>query len=92
MRGRLRADRDGGLTPETAMDSASRVVDPVCGMRITAAQAVATREHRGAIYHFCSRDCARKFDGDADAYIAAARIRDAEGDDSAAFGWDDSSM
>ncbi len=74
------------------MHSPALVTDPVCGMRIAPAKAVAAREHGGATYHFCSRDCARKFDDDAAAYIAAARLREAEGDDSAAFGWDEPSM
>ncbi len=76
----------------STMHSPSLVTDPVCGMRIPPTKAVETREHRGATYHFCSRGCAQRFDGDADAYIAAARIREAEGDDSAAFGWDDTPM
>ncbi len=74
------------------MHSPSLVTDPVCGMRVTPAKAAATREHDGATYHFCSRGCAQSFDKDADAYIAAARIRKAEGDDSAAFGWDESNQ
>ena len=61
-------------------------------MRVDASSAPATREHKGTTYYFCSVWCAERFDDDADAYIAAARIREAEGDDSAAFGWDESSM
>jgi YHS domain-containing protein len=74
------------------MHSPGLVTDPVCGMRITPAKVAATREHRGTTYHFCSRGCAQSFDNDADAYIAAARMREAEGDDSAAFGWDESNQ
>ena len=50
------------------------VIDPVCGMTITRAQAPFTREHAGATYYFCSIECARRFDADADAYLAAARL------------------
>lgn len=56
------------------------VADPVCGMRVDPSDAAASREHRGATYHFCSVWCAKKFDDDADAYITAARLReDTEG-------------
>ena len=71
------------------MPSTNLVTDPVCGMRIDPSRAAATREYRGATYHLCSTFCVRKFDADADAYIAAARIREAEGDEGAAFGWDE---
>ncbi len=33
------------------------VTDPVCGMRIDADDAVATAEHEGKTYYFCSRAC-----------------------------------
>jgi Cu+-exporting ATPase len=37
------------------------VKDPVCGMRITPADAVETVEHEGTTYYFCSSDCAESF-------------------------------
>jgi YHS domain-containing protein len=43
-------------------------------MRIDPSAAAASREHRGAVYYFCSVRCAEKFDADADAYIAASRL------------------
>jgi Cu+-exporting ATPase len=55
--------------------STDTVTDPVCGMAVVPADAPATREHRGAKYWFCSDWCARRFDEDADAYLAADRIR-----------------
>ena len=55
--------------------------DPVCGMRVDPAAAADTREHEGATYYFCSVWCARKFDADADAYIAASRLRSDGGTD-----------
>ncbi len=61
--------------------SVKTMIDPVCGMRIDPSDAPASREHRGTTYHFCSVWCAERFDDDADAYIAAARIREAEGDE-----------
>ena len=50
------------------------VIDPVCGMTITRAQAPCRREHDGATYHFCSIECALRFDADAPAYVAVARL------------------
>ncbi len=61
------------------MTSPIFAIDPVCGMRIETTTAADTREHRGMTYYFCSPWCARKFDGDADAYIAASRLRGDEG-------------
>jgi YHS domain-containing protein len=63
------------------MNSPATASDPVCGMRVNPSDAAATREHKGATYHFCSLWCADRFDDDADAYIAAARIREASGED-----------
>ena len=37
------------------------VTDPVCGMTIEEADAVATVEHEGKTYYFCSKDCAEEF-------------------------------
>jgi YHS domain-containing protein len=50
------------------------VVDPVCGMTITIAQAPYTREHGGVTYHLCSIECRAKFDADGAAYAAVARL------------------
>ncbi len=67
------------------MPSTETVTDPVCGMTVDPADAPATRQHRGATYYFCSVWCAERFDDDADAYIAAARIREAAGEDESAM-------
>ena len=56
------------------------VEDPVCGMQVDPTNPAATRAHRGTTYYFCSDWCARKFDDDADAYIAASRLRDSDGE------------
>ena len=64
------------------MPSTETATDPVCGMRVDPSDAPATREHRETTYHFFSVWCAERFDDDADAYVAAARIREAGGDDS----------
>ena len=63
------------------MSSTNSATDPVCGMRVDASDAPATRRHNGTTYYFCSVWCAERFDDDADAYIAAARVRDASGED-----------
>ena len=46
----------------------TRVVDPICGMKIDPATAAATREHDGATFHFCSKGCAATFDVDPHRY------------------------
>ena len=58
------------------MTSPERVLDPVCGMLIEPHVAAGTRIHRDALYHLCSIGCLAKFDGDADAYIAATRAEE----------------
>ena len=42
-------------------DDPQLVKDPVCGMKINPADAVASIEHEGTTYHFCSQDCADSF-------------------------------
>jgi YHS domain-containing protein len=37
------------------------VTDPVCGMRIDPDDAVATAEHNGTTYYFCSEACHERF-------------------------------
>jgi P-type Cu+ transporter len=54
--------------------SSSRVIDPVCGMTISTLEAPYSREHSGATWYLCSIECCMKFDADAVAYIAAARL------------------
>jgi P-type Cu+ transporter len=61
-----------------SMSSEHKVLDPVCGMLILPERAAATREHAGELYHLCSIGCARKFDADAPAYIAASRTDEFE--------------
>jgi YHS domain-containing protein len=54
--------------------SSSRVIDPVCGMTISTLEAPYFREHSGSTWYLCSIECCMKFDADAEAYIAAARL------------------
>ena len=44
------------------------VKDPVCGMMIDPKEAVATREHAGQVFYFCSQDCVAKFDAEPHRY------------------------
>ena len=54
------------------MPSQDTVTDPVCWMIIDRSVAADTREYSGVTYYFCSPACRRKFDADAEAYIAAS--------------------
>lgn len=45
------------------------VTDPVCQMRIKPSDAVASIEHEGATYYFCSQDCADSFRASPEDYI-----------------------
>jgi YHS domain-containing protein len=42
-------------------DAMAMVTDPVCGMRIDPDDAVATAEHNGTTYYFCSEACHERF-------------------------------
>jgi len=44
------------------------VKDPVCGMTLEESDAVATAEHGGTKYYFCSQDCAEEFAKEPDSY------------------------
>ena len=43
------------------MPAEEQVTDPVCGMKINKADAVASMEHNRKTYYFCSQDCADSF-------------------------------
>ncbi|MBA3658150.1 MAG: YHS domain-containing protein [Gemmatimonadales bacterium] len=49
-----------------------KVKDPVCGMMIEKEDAVATAEHRGKTYYFCSEDCQVEFKGNPEDYADKA--------------------
>ena len=57
------------------MSPADDVIDPVCGMTMPRAAAPLVREHSGETFYLCSAECGAKFDRDADAYIAASKLR-----------------
>jgi Cu+-exporting ATPase len=47
----------------------TEVLDPVCGMTISPADAVGTLEHAGHTYHFCSESCLQKFRANPDKFV-----------------------
>lgn len=53
----------------TMADNEQLVTDPVCQMRIKPSEAVATVEHDGTVYHFCSQDCADSFKESPEDYL-----------------------
>jgi YHS domain-containing protein len=50
-------------------DNQQLVIDPVCQMKITPSDAVATIEHEGTAYYFCSQDCADSFKESPEDYL-----------------------
>ena len=51
----------------------AQVKDPVCGMMIEDKDAVATSEHEGKKYYFCSKDCKVEFDENPEQYADGAK-------------------
>lgn len=46
----------------------TKVIDPICGMKIDPGDAAATRDHDGTTIYFCSQHCATEFDRDPHRY------------------------
>ena len=42
--------------------------DPVCGMEVEKGDAVATVDHDGSTYYFCSKGCAEEFEENPEDY------------------------
>lgn len=53
-------------------NKSEKVTDPVCGMTVDPATAVARVEYEGRTYYFCSQTCATSFRADPAKYAAAA--------------------
>lgn len=51
------------------MTTDEQVTDPVCNMKIRPSEAVATEQHGGKAYYFCSQDCADSFKESPEDYI-----------------------
>jgi Cu+-exporting ATPase len=50
--------------------SDTEVLDPVCGMTISPADAVGHVEHKGQTYYFCSESCLERFKATPDAFLS----------------------
>ena len=55
----------------------NEVLDPVCGMTISPADAVGTAVHRGETYYFCAESCLEQFKADPERFLDPQR-REAE--------------
>jgi P-type Cu+ transporter len=53
------------------------VVDPVCGMTISPADAVGHVDYRGQTYYFCAESCLERFRDEPEAYLGGAADRSA---------------
>ena len=49
----------------------TEVLDPVCGMTISPADAVGHLEHRGHTYYFCNESCLERFTANPDEFVGA---------------------
>lgn len=58
------ADRILWLEDGKFTELAAMAVDPVCGMSIEHDKAAATVTHKGVVYYFCSKGCAKEFEED----------------------------
>lgn len=58
--------------PDSPYQKDRFVTDPVCGMRLRRADAAASLEHRGRVFHFCVPECRDRFAGGPDRYTGAA--------------------
>ena len=59
---------EDGILGDHVEDTESRVIDPVCGMRIDPSRAAVVRHGRGSVVHLCSEICSERFERDPDAY------------------------
>ena len=55
-------------------DQTTEVVDPVCGMSISPADAVGIAEHNGQTFHFCSDACLQQFRANPDRFAGGKPV------------------
>ncbi len=55
------------FSPAKTNPNQTKVVDPVCNMKINQGSAVA--EYQGKTYFFCSDSCKQQFDADPEQYL-----------------------
>ena len=60
------------MTNQQHAHAVNEVVDPVCGMTITPADAAGHLEHRGRTYYFCAANCLERFRANPEAFLAGA--------------------
>jgi P-type Cu+ transporter len=58
-----------------AHSQATEVVDPVCGMTISPADAAGHVDHAGQTYYFCSDSCVERFSADPEAFLGIVAPR-----------------
>src|ERR1700682_169703 len=61
------------MNPTATPPPGTTPVDPVCAMTIAPEDAVATVDHRGHAYYFCTAECARRFREHPEAFLAPSR-------------------
>jgi trehalose synthase len=61
----------GGAQRQPAAQAAQAPRDPVCGMTVEHGEL--TLAHAGQTYHFCSEECRRRFAGNPQRYLVAAK-------------------
>lgn len=61
---------------ESQIQTATKVVDPVCGMKILPEKAAGTQNYGGQTYYFCGRSCLEKFKADPAQYVAGSLATD----------------
>ncbi len=74
---------------EAAALQGEHAIDPVCGMKVSLPTETQSFEYGGEKYHFCSADCAGKFESDPQGYLngtaqaAAQKQKDANSSETA---------
>jgi len=55
-----------------AGNASQRLLDPVCGMTVTASEEHRHSRHDGRLFYFCGTHCQHKFEADPNQYVTAA--------------------
>src|SRR6266581_2367889 len=63
--------QDAGGMSLPILHGPARHRDPVCGMMVDPEKAAAKVEHAGKAYYFCSKNCAERFSGEPEKFLAA---------------------
>jgi Cu+-exporting ATPase len=57
---------------DAALEETTTATDPVCGMKIARADAVAAVDYQGTVYYFCSETCHQRFLEAPERYLSPA--------------------